>query len=105
MPKSQSVQEVLPSNPLIPNNPNKFRRKIVKKIIKKRILENPKTGETQPIGKRRDVSPDFKERVQFDVITTKYERDGSTSMKRTETYRENPPKVLKELKVSMRQLD
>lgn len=43
--------------------------------------------------------------MTFDVITTKYERDGSQSMHRVETYRDNQPKVLKELATSMKMMD
>lgn len=106
LPKSHSVQEAqAPGSSLIPQNPNKFRRKTVKRIIKKRTLENAKTGECLPISRKRDVSPEFKEKVTFDVITTKFERDGSQSMHRVESYRDNQPKVLKELKTSMKLMD
>lgn len=87
------------------NNRTTGHRRIVKRIIKKKTLENPKTGESVPIEHKRHVSPDFKEKTKYEVITTKYDRDGSQSMQRIERFNNQPPRAFRDISNSMRVID
>lgn len=80
-------------------------RRVVKKIVRRKVLANEETGEVMEYRDGRSLSPGFTKRTQYEVTTTRIERDGSTSLQRVQTYLDKKPTEFKDLKRSLQMLE
>jgi hypothetical protein len=80
-------------------------RRLVKRIIKRKVLANEKTGEVVEYGNGRQLSPGYERKTQYEVITQRIERDGSTSLSRVQKFLDRKPNEFRDLKNSMKMLE